>query len=134
MGLVDVFKNRSKPKTALTRQDLRSIRPLRSASVTIETHDDGTAVLESPLETSGRGLILWMAKRTGVSPKKQFELEPVGLYVWTLCDGKHTFEAISRALCSKYKMSRPEADAALASFLETLGQRGLITVTGRKSK
>lgn len=65
---------------------------------------------------------------------KSFELEPVGALVWSLCDGRHTFESISQKLRDRYKMNRLEADAALSAFLKMLGQRGLITVDAPKTR
>jgi hypothetical protein len=61
-------------------------------------------------------------------------LEPVGAFVWSLCDGKHTFEGISRKLREEFKLSRLESDASLSAFLQMLSQRKLITMMVAEKK
>ncbi len=59
---------------------------------------------------------------------RTFELEPIGAFVWGLCDGQRTVEGIARALREQFKLNRVEAEAALVAFLQTLSRRGLITL------
>ncbi len=108
--------------------DLAALQPKRIEQVSELPLSDGGIVLEIPLEATAKGLVLWMARRTGGGRKKQFELEPVGALVWRMCDGKNSCEAIVKALCREYKMSRAEANAALAAFLQTLFERRLIAL------
>jgi hypothetical protein len=58
----------------------------------------------------------------------------VGAFVWSLCDGEHSFAQIVQELRSEYKMNRLEAETALAAYLQTLGQRGLITLEPPEAK
>lgn len=107
---------------------LRSCKPIRNEFVTSSPADDGGLVLTAPLETQGRGMAAVLAKKMNMPGSKSFELDPVGAFVWDLCDGKNSFEAIGRKLKDRYQMNRLEAETALAEYLKTLSQRRLIAV------
>jgi hypothetical protein len=134
MGLADGVKSLIAPPPRLTQEQLKTAKPERSPEVTEERQADGTVLLTAPLILQGHGFMGWMAKRMKVPDQKSFELEPVGAFVWDLCDGNHTFDAISRKLRDRYKMNRLEADAALTAFLQMLGQRRLIALKMGKAK
>lgn len=128
MGLVDLAKGLFDRRVMIDPTALRKAKPARNTFVKWEALEDGTLVLLAPLSTQGRGIMGKIAKRAGRPDVKQFELEPIGAYVWNLCDGKHTFEGISKKLCAEFKLSRLEADASLSAFLQMLSQRKLITM------
>jgi hypothetical protein len=113
---------------------LRKSKPLRNPDVLQELGKDGSVLLLAPLLQQGNGFVGMMAKWVKAPDHKTFELEPVGAFVWSLCDGQHTFEGISKRLKEQFKMNRIEADAALLAFLQMLGQRSLITLTVGKEK
>lgn len=131
MGL-DRLIGRRAPVMDMER--LRKARPVRNEFIEEETQEDGSIVLVAPLEEQGRGMMALMARWMKLPPEKKFELEPVGAFVWSLCDGSHTVDAIARKLRERYKMNRLEADAALAAFLRMLGQRRLISLQWGKDK
>jgi hypothetical protein len=109
-------------------------RPVQNPLVETFAFEDG-ARLRAPLQSQGTGLMGLMAKWAKLPDTKEFELEAVGSFVWQLCDGEHTTEAIARELRGRFKMNRLEADASLAAFLEMLANRRLITMlvpAGRK--
>ncbi|AIE87836.1 PqqD family protein [Fimbriimonas ginsengisoli] len=134
MGLVEVARQWIAPKPRISFEELSKAKPVRNPAVVETPGEEGVLLLQAPLMQQGRGFAGWMAKRMNAPDTKTFELEPVGAFVWTLCDGKHTVEAISRKLRDRYKMNRLEADAALNAFLQMLGQRRLITLTTGKKK
>lgn len=134
MGLVDTVKEIVSPAPKLTHEQLRKARPERNPLVECQTLDDGGLVLTAPLELQGRGILAWIAKRMNTPNTKSFELEPVGAFVWELCDGGHTCDMIAKRLRERYKMNRLEADAALTAFLQMLGQRRLISLKMGKKK
>jgi hypothetical protein len=134
MGLGQVARNWIAPKPAITGEQLRKSKPMRNPVVTEIPGEDGALLLEAPLILQGKGFAGWMAKRMNAPETKTFELEPVGAFVWALCDGKNTFDTISRKLRERYKMNRLEADAALTAFLQMLGQRRLITLKTGNAK
>jgi len=133
MGLADLAKKFDR-RPRLSPEQLKGAKPLRNPAVLSETIADGSEVLRAPLITQGRGIAGWMAKRMNAPDVKTFELEPVGAFVWHLCDGQHTFETISRKLRNQFKMNRLEADASLTAFLQMLSQRRLITLMVGKEK
>jgi len=134
VGLASIVRNWIAPKPQISQEELRKSKPMRNPVVTQETQDDGTLLLTAPLVLQGKGIMGTMAKRMKAPDTKTFELEVVGAFVWELCDGKHTFDTISRKLRERFKMNRLEADASLTAFLQMLGQRRLITLKTGTSK
>lgn len=134
MGLVQRLKQQIDPAPPITSQAFRKGRPQRRDSVRQEVLASGMIVLTAPLSLKGRGFAGWVARRMKLPDEKSYELEEMGAFVWTCCDGRATFDAISKRLQSQYKMNRLEADAALAAFLQTLGRRGLIEWIPGKAK
>lgn len=49
-----------------------------------------------------------------------YSLNKVGTFIWERLDGKTTGEAIVTALCSGFKVERPEAEADFRDFVLTL--------------
>jgi hypothetical protein len=129
LGLVDLIRKLVDPKPAVDPETFRKARPSRNTYVEAEATEDGGLLLRAPLSTQGRGFMGNMAKKAGKPDVKQFELEVVGAFVWSMCDGQQSFDSISKQLRVKYKMSRMEADASLAAFLQMLTQRRLISLT-----
>ncbi len=115
-------------KKSPTRQDIRKSRPLRNANLNFDKKEDGTVVLRIPLEARG-GMYKLLGKVSQSQAEKEVELEEIGSFVWNLCDGKHSCEGIASKLKDKYKLTKPEAEASLISFLETLARRGYVALT-----
>jgi len=134
MGLVRVVRQLVTPTEEIKPEKLRKSKPVRNPVVTQEQGDDGIVILSAPLILQGRGVAGMLAKWMKAPDQKKFELEPVGAFVWNLCDGKHTFEGISKRLREQFKMNRLEADASLTAFLQMLSQRRLITLMVGKDK
>lgn len=114
-------------KSKFTPEQLRKARPLRNPAVLFEKQEDGSVLLEAPLEQQNKAAA-WIAKKMKSPQTKKFELEPVGALVWEFSDGQHSVEAISKRLREVYKMNRLEADASLNAFLKMLIERKLITI------
>ena len=119
-------------KKAPTRQDIRKSRPVRNANLNYGEREDGTVVLRVPLEARG-GVYRLLGKVTQSQADKEVELEEIGSFVWNLCDGKHSCEGIASKLKDKYKLTKPEAEASLISFLETLSRRGYVSLAMEKN-
>lgn len=132
MGLVDLIRARVQGPGPLPLETLRRAKPARHSDVQWEMAEDGTVLLQAPLEGQGRGIAAILARRMNLPATKGFELEPVGGFVWAQCDGATTVETIGRRLRERYKMSRVEAETALGAFLQTLGGRRLIVLTVAK--
>ena len=129
MGLVDLIRERIQGPAAMPVDTLRRAKPVRHPNVEWESAEDGSVLLKAPLEGQGRGIAALLARRMSLPATKGFELEPIGAFVWTQCDGATTVETIGKRLRERYKMSRVEADTALGAFLQTLSQRRLIVLT-----
>lgn len=115
----------------LTLEDLRKTCPLRNPDVQTLSDDQGNIFLDAPL-TEQKGFMGFVARLAKAPNTKRFELEEVGAFVWSMCDGETTVEGIGKKLHERFKMSRFEAETALAAFLQTLGRRGLITLVAKK--
>lgn len=109
------------------RASLAEAVPKRQPQVREEATTEGTLVLINPQARSG-SLLMWRARRS------RFELDEIGQYVWELCDGGRDARGIAKLLQSRFRMHRVEAEAALGSFLQSLSQRGLITLTSKPEK
>ena len=134
MGLVRVAKRLFDRSPHMQPETLRRSKPLRNPVVRQELAEDGGLLLIAPLIQQGSGFAGLVAKWMKAPDQKRFELEPVGALVWNLCDGRHSFEGISKRLREEFKMNRIEADAALLAFLQMLSQRRLIALTMGKDK
>ena len=129
MGLVDLIKNKVEKKPTILPDQLRKSKPLRNPAVQYKVIETGEALLEALLENQGRSMAGTLAKWMKMpDATRKFELEPVGAFVWEMCDGKTTFDTMSKKLREKYKMNRLEAEASLTAFLQMLSQRKLITL------
>jgi hypothetical protein len=130
MGVADRIRRltrRSTPSIA----DLAKAHPIRSESATWRESEDGSVVVESVALRRSWGQRL-LTGGAGSAAKRTFEFEPVGAFVWALCDGDQTVASVSKKLQARFKMSRLEADASLAAFLQTLAKRGLIRLESPK--
>ncbi len=134
MGLVRIAKRFVNHTEHLQPEVLKDAKPMKNPNVTETLEEDGSVLLSAPLAQQGRGFMGMLAKWMKAPDHKKFELEPVGAFVWNLCDGRHTFEGISKKLREKFKMNRLEADAALLAYLQMLSQRRLITLMVGKHK
>jgi hypothetical protein len=127
VGLVDSLKSWFTPKNRLEPAQFRRAKPLRHPRAEWFEESDERIVVRLPLETD-KAWVRAIAERAKWPDHRQYEFEEVGAFVWRLCDGQHTNEAITRKLIERYKMNRLEAEASLSAFLQMLSQRRLITL------
>ncbi len=59
---------------------------------------------------------------------RTFGLDPLGRYVYEMCDGHTTVESIVAAFARKHKVSRAEAEMAVTKFLHTMTRKGMIAI------
>lgn len=134
VGLAGLAKKLFDRRTHISPEVLQKSIPLRNPVVIVVSDNETGILLQAPLSPGGKGWLSTLAKKTRMPDVKRFELEPTSAFVWRLCDGKHTFEGISRKLREEFKMKRAEADAALGAFLQMLSQRQLITLMVKEQK
>lgn len=132
MGLAGIAQRLFERGERLSPKVLKAAKPLRNALVEEQVLEDGSLLLQITLSSQGKGMLGALAKYAKVPDRKSFELEPIGAFVWGLCDGQNSFESISRKLRDKFKMNRVESEAALTAFLQMLSQRRLITMMVKK--
>ena len=97
------------------------MKPVRSASATVQRRADGGAVVKIPHRTT------WLF-RAPPDARRSFELDEVGLLVWDQCDGQTALETIVIVVAERYRLNLREAEVATRKFLDVLAQRKLIGV------
>lgn len=102
----------------MTRQQQLASRPLRL--VDRELVDGKLSVNIQPKRWTG-----WLL-RMPAGATKTFEFDVIGQMVWSMCDGKHSVQQISRKLAKSYGVSEREAQMATEKFLVMLAKKGLI--------
>lgn len=108
------------------RQMVMRLRPLRNSQLTWERRESGDTLLTVPQNQKVGAVTRAMAKWLRVPKERHVELDEVGGYVWELCDGEHTVEAIVQQTGRHYKMNRREAEVSVTMFLQMLHERRFI--------
>ena len=134
MGLAGLIQKVFPQKQSAIREALFLSRPVRNENVKEEQGENGTVRLTAPLVGPSKRVYVLLAKAAKMTPEKSFELEEVGAFVWSHCDGNATVEGIAKKLRERFKMNRLEAETALIAFLQTLGRRGLIFLHSSKKQ
>ncbi len=90
----------------------------------VEWHQRDEKVIVKIRRSDWFGVLLrWLTSRPVY---RQIELDEIGGFVWSLCDGFHSVSDIAQELQKRYQLSRREAFSSLAEFLSQLQKRGLI--------
>ncbi|NQT85213.1 PqqD family protein [bacterium] len=123
-------------KPELSREQSLASVPLRNTAVREEETDEGFVRLVIPRRDS-----LWvrcMAKVFYVPKARRVTLDEIGTFVWRQCDGAHNVRSIIKALCTRYKLHRKEAEVSVVTYLRQLAKRGLLGIAvlkeGEKKK
>jgi hypothetical protein len=99
---------------------------------TVERHrtDAGVLRLRGP-EFRRRHLhrlVAWMVR---APPRVEVELDDIGTFVVERMDGQRSLRELADELAAHLKLSRREAEAALAQFVSALMRRGLARLAPR---
>lgn len=113
---------RSRPMT--DRAALLRLRPVRNSAIDWQETPSGEAELSIPYRKDRVARIVSFVWHLPTARKVQ--LDEVGTFVWRLCDGENTVEAIIKALSKQYKMNRAEVEASVASYLQMLSERRFV--------
>lgn len=105
-----------------TREEIRRAIPVRNGLVTLVGN-----TLSLPLAQK-RGFYGWLARKSNAPNLLEIELDEIGLFVWSLFDGKRSVAGIAEALSKQYKLNKHEAEASLLEFIDRLRQRGCISL------
>lgn len=128
MLLKRLFRRNTPPQ--VDRKQVLRLYPLRNTVVQYEQSEDGVCTLIVPLKP--RGLFGWFSRIFKLPREHRIELDEIGSTVWSLCDGRHTVDAIALRLTQQYKLERREAEYSLFAFLNTLSQRGFIAYSKKR--
>lgn len=75
-----------------------------------------------PVREIGDGLVIMAA--TG---DMTHSLEEIGAFIWRQLDGRRNLDDIAAILTEEYEVSRKQAEADLAAFVEQLLDAGLVS-------
>ncbi|MFA0753630.1 MAG: hypothetical protein IMHGJWDQ_001409 [Candidatus Fervidibacter sp.] len=109
-------------RRAISFREWSQQRPRRSEEVEWQQQDELVVLCLCRSDWVAR-LLRWLTSRPLY---RHIELDEIGGFVWQLCDGTNTVADIANALQQRYQLSRREAFASLAEFLDQLHRRGLI--------
>jgi len=121
------------PEETLTREDSLGAVVHANQRLRAAHKEDGTVTLYAPFRASPmvERLSRWLGG-PDEPPEAKIELDEVGSFVWTMCDGRTTVREMIARLAEKYKLGRKEASSSLTVFLRSLAQRNLVAVVIRK--
>lgn len=119
-----MFKRRPKP-SKFTREQSLAMKPVQLVAADLQVDAQGNGKLTVPVQPTR--VARWFVK-DAEGRKKTFELDPVGVYVWKLIDGKTSVEQLIRRIAKQYNLELRQAEASTTAFLKTLMQKGLIGI------
>ncbi|MES2463197.1 MAG: PqqD family protein [Armatimonadota bacterium] len=123
----------NRPK--VTRAQMLGAIPVRNATVqwARETRDDSRpniALLRIPRRADKFGNTI--ARLFKLPEFRKLELDEIGSDVWEMCDGTISVDAVTRAICTKYRLNRRQAEASVAAYLRMLAERRLVALKSPK--
>lgn len=128
MGLVQLISRfRSNPPALALHQ----LQASRNPVVEEIARGDGIVILSCPVSVQ-KSAFGKLARKMGREDRKEYELEPIGAFVWNRIQGKVSAMSLVSALQREFKLSRIEAETSLAAFLQLLASRGLIRLEVRR--
>lgn len=115
-----------------SREKVFHLRPVRNDAIEWETNEEGEALLRIPLrrDRMGRFVRFWFR----LPETRAVQLDEVGTFVWRLCDGTRSVDAIVRQTGQQYKMNRREVEISVTTYLQILAERRLIGFYQREGR
>jgi len=113
-------RKRRKTREAPRMEDFMKLIPVRNPIVEWGEYADG-------------GVYIVLRKGGGVKKEKRLNLDDIGSFTWMNIDGKNSVEDLLSKICSKYKITRTEAETPLLIFLRKLAERRLIAFLPREA-
>jgi hypothetical protein len=128
-----------KPK--ISRAQVLGARPARNPAVawTREKPRRGQAADDDPAAEPPAVVVLRVPRRKdrigNVVAKvfrlpdfRKIELDEIGSDVWEMCDGTRDVEALTKAVCAKYRLNRRQGEASVTAYLRMLAERRLVAL------
>ena len=121
-----------KPK--VSRAEALGARPVRNPAIAWERgvwreEQNAVVLLRVPRRSDRWGNFL--ARVFRLPAERKIELDEMGSDVWEMCDGASTVEAVTRAICARYKLNRRQGETSVTAYLRMLAERRLIGLLTR---
>jgi len=112
--------------------DLLKAIPQRNRAAKFEELSDGVLVTV-PLARRWwlRPPLTWIF---AVSPCRRVQLDSMGAWVLSCCDGRRQIEDVIEQVMKQYKLSFLESRAAVLQFMKMLTERGVVAVVPAQTK
>ncbi|MDP6152208.1 MAG: PqqD family protein [Phycisphaeraceae bacterium] len=107
----------------LSRDTAMNAKPV--AVQVVGREDLGNGGQRLTVEYQSTGWRRWLL-RAPENLKRQFELDPLGLQVFEMCDGQKNVRHIIDRFAKHNNVNRHEAQRAVTTFLRTLMQKGVV--------
>ena len=111
------------------REAVFKLRPLRNGAIDWKTNDEGQALLTVPHRKDRFGKLVSSLFR--LPETRNVELDEVGTFVWNLCDGSQTVDAIVKETSKQYKLNKREVEISVTTYLQMLAERNFIALYQR---
>jgi hypothetical protein len=111
------------------REAVFKLRPMRNGAIEWKTDDEGQATLTVPHRTDHFGKLVSSIFR--LPEARNVQLDEVGTFVWNLCDGNQTVDAIVKQTSKEYKLNRREVEISVTTYLQMLSERNFIAMYQR---
>ena len=119
-----------KKKPRLERSEALSSRPVKLPVLTREDLPGGRAQVKVTLAAPRWVRLLGGKEET----ERTFGLDVLGREVYDMCDGRTNVSGIVRRFGAAHKISQPEAELSVTTFLKTLMSKGLVAMAARERK
>ena len=70
----------------------------------------------------------FLARMFRLPDSRRIELDEMGSDVWEMCDGSRTVDALTRAVCAKYRLNRRQGEASVTAYMRMLAERRLLAL------
>lgn len=123
------FVENRRPK--VSRGEVLGARPVRNPVVEWERtarRDDDTPVALLRIPRRGDRFGNAVAALFRLPSHRKLELDEIGSDVWEMCDGATSVEALTRAICAKWRLNRRQGEASVTAYLRMLAERRLVAL------
>lgn len=128
MGLLGLFRSRKAPR--IDRRTALSFRPVKLPVLGREDLPGGRARVKVSLVTPR-----WVRLLGGrAEMERTFGLDALGREVYDMCDGRTEVSGMVRRFARSHKISVPEAELSVTTFLKTLMSKGLVGMTPKDAR
>lgn len=135
IGFLRRYVEGKKPK--VSRAEVLGARPIRNPAVEWERgvwHEAQPAVVLLRIPRRADRWGNFVARVFKLPAFRRIELDEMGSDVWELCDGGMTVDALTRTICSRYRLNRRQAEASVTAYMRMLAERRLLALRTRPKK